>query len=187
MNASSFYLILTNLVRDPSMLSILILPLFLIPLDVITGIIRSVRQKKFSFRRATDFMGNDLLKYIGMFVFVVFTWIGTGEMSATAIASTLGMSALSLSIGASIIANLAAIGAPPTLQNGVKQIVEKIEAQSPSPVSTQAAYEQYALNTAQIFANEITSPLPAMPAVEKKKQFVLPLGMSTFAPREFIL
>lgn len=131
----TLYATLLQIVHDPGVISILLVPLILIPLDLATGVARAIKTHKFSLRRATDFAGNDLMKYLGIFGFIVFIWMLTGQMTATAFASLLGMGGLSISIGSSILENIATLNLPPIVTQEATQFVKGLEtiAQMPLP------------------------------------------------------
>jgi hypothetical protein len=116
-----------SLFADPVTIAIILTPLGLLACDIATGILRAVMTNQFKARRLADFLGTSFMKYVAMLVGVIIVWLASGDSVATSTASLLGMGILSLSIGASIIENMQALGLPPTVERDAETVVKDLE------------------------------------------------------------
>lgn len=202
--ALSLYATLVQIVHDPGVVSVLLVPLILIPLDLITGITLAVRQHRFALRRITDFVGKDLWKYLGMLGFILMIWILSGEMTATAFASLLGMGSLSISIGASILENISSLNLPPAVLQEASHLVKDLEAIAQTPPSSppanapHEAEEPTTIPTPAVipvgkdaanspytkflsaFTDQITAPMPAIRPEAKTPSLILRPSPTSF-------
>jgi phage-related holin len=107
--------------------SILTAPLLLVLIDFITGVVRAAKTNQFQLRKIADFLGSSFLKYLIVLIATAIVFIVSGSATASVVASTLGMGALSIALCGSILENVATLGLPPAIEKEVDTAVQDID------------------------------------------------------------
>jgi hypothetical protein len=135
-------------------------PLFLIVLDVITGIGAAITLKKFVWKQVGTFLDKDLRTYVIVSLVVALVYLLGGIAQATALSTGLGMSVLALHISASIWSNVSEIvdvqGLPSTpVEQVLTPVIQPIEQEAQGPIVLPApARESWSID------QQTTGPAP---------------------------
>lgn len=118
---------LQSLFADPITVTIILTPLGLIACDLVSGILRALMTNQFKASRIADFLGTSFVKYLALLIGVIVVWFASGDAVATNTASLVGMGTLSVSITASIIENVQALGLSPVVTQEAEILVNDLE------------------------------------------------------------
>jgi Bacteriophage holin family len=151
----------TKLLTNTSFIALIIMPLVLIFVDIVSGIAKAIKLHDFSYRRVADFLGTSFLKYLVAFTASLVVFLIAGSAKAASVACWLGMGSLSLSLTASIIENISALGLPPGIEKEADVIVKDIADQSTKPFAA-VTVEMSSVRAARLCMMEQTMKMPAI-------------------------
>lgn len=140
MNLTAFF---SQTVQNPFWRWFLFVPVLLIVLDLITGILAAILDKKFDGQQVGAFLGKNVGWLAGASLLVVIGYWGFGGSAvATAIANVLGMGTLATSVATSIKNNVVEIikRDPGLIPQPVEQFIDTNIQNTPPPPPPISAY-----------------------------------------------
>lgn len=129
---------LLSLFHNSLVLALLLTPLVLIVADVLTGVLSAILHHTFTPARLSDYLGQDVVRYIGLLVIVWLVWLLAGASAATDAVSALGVSTLAATLLHSIVVNVMEVFQLPTtlapaIEQQVTHLVPPIPVVGPPP------------------------------------------------------
>lgn len=159
--SSSLPLLLNNTVFRVEVL----LPLGLILLDIITGILSSVKGGTFDLAKLPQFLSGDLLKYAGSCFLILLAWVFQGSALGEQLTAALGMGVLTLSVAKSVVANAQEMFRGDAL---AETVIDEVAALAGVPVVPQSP-------AVPVSMAGLPAPLPVSAWVTNEVPIIVPL------------